>query len=474
MSKLKFKATFYYLGSKEVVPNLEYVIQYRNLTTWKRGWVFSATKEEGEITTKNGETKTFYTSEKCIIDIYIKGKPTGYTKWYKIKKSIRVDSDYLHFKDIEHALSIEIPISKLKKVTTQSKGSPTHQSDYYQVQSGDTLDNIAKKFNKDIKQLMDNNNIKDKNKINVGQKVYIGDVKKQEKISIQPSNPNDFVDVKYEVKSGDTLSNIAKKLKVNPRLIAMQNGIPLSDMDKLQVGKILTIKNNRSRYVQEIIKKELAFSKVHALAVTQYQPKESSAKQIFITFSGALYFIGSALDIGIAYDDNGDWMLFVSVGASGEIDPSKMPHLTNNGNAKEIAELLKDEKKLKESLKKDVSVSMGSTTLNVKAKHVSDLKGSGLTLTNTLNVGAYSISRVNGYATVEEEDINGNPVTRDVNSGGFVSNADFGAKKVKKVVDGKPISITHSVSKSYTIPIFLYDRNEQLMKMKGKGIEYVD
>ena len=85
-----------------------------------------------------------------------------------------------------------------------------------------------------------------------------------------------------------------------------------------------------------------------------------------------------------------------------------------------------------------------------------------------------SLSRVNGYATVEEEDINGNPVTRDVNSGGFVSNADFGAKKVKKVVDGKPIAITHSVSKSYTIPIFLYDRNERLMKMKGKGIEYVD
>ncbi|TQR62701.1 LysM peptidoglycan-binding domain-containing protein [Acinetobacter sp. RF14B] len=474
MSKLKFKATFYYLGSKEVVPNLEYVIQYRNLTTWKRGWVFSATKEEGEITTKNGETKNFYTSEKCIIDIYIKGKPTGYTKWYKIKKSIRVDSDYLHFKDIEHALFIEIPISKLKKVTTQSKGSPTHQSDYYQVQSGDTLDNIAKKFNKDIKQLMDNNNIKDKNKINVGQKVYIGDVKKQEKISIQPSNPNDFVDVKYEVKSGDTLSNIAKKLKVNPRLIAMQNDIPLSDMDKLQVGKILTIKNNRSRSVQEIIKKELAFSKGNALAITQYQPKEPSSKQIFITFSGALYFIGGALDIGIAYDDNGDWMLYVSTGSSGEIDPSKMPHLENGGNSKEMMALLKDEKRLKESLKKDISVSIERGELNVTAKHVSDLKGEGLTLTNSINVGTYSISRVNTYATVEEMDSEGNIIEGDVRGRGFSGTVAVEGRKVKKVVEGKPISITHSVSKSYTIPIFLYDRNERLMKMDGKGIEYVD
>ena len=51
---------------------------------------------------------------------------------------------------------------------------------------------------------------------------------------------------------------------------------------------------------------------------------------------------------------------------------------------------------------------------------------------------------------------------------------DAGSKKVEKVMDGKPFGITHSVSKSYTIPIFLYDRNERLLKGKGKGIEYVD
>ena len=129
---------------------------------------------------------------------------------------------------------------------------------------------------------------------------------------------------------------------------------------------------------------------------------------------------------------------------------------------------------MKKNLKKDVSVSMGSTTLNVKAKHVSDLTGSGLTLTNTLSVGAYSISRANGYATVNDIDSQGNTIEREVRSGGFVSNADFGARKAKKVAEGKPFSITHSVAKSYTIPILLYDRNERLMKGKGKGIVYVD
>lgn len=52
--------------------------------------------------------------------------------------------------------------------------------------------------------------------------------------------------------------------------------------------------------------------------------------------------------------------------------------------------------------------------------------------------------------------------------------AHVSAKKVKKVAEGKPVSITHSVAKSYTIPILLYDRNERLMKGQGKGIEYVD
>lgn len=321
---------------------------------------------------------------------------------------------------------------------------------------------------------MRNNDIKDQNKIKIGQKIYIGDAVKKEKISIKSSNPNDFVDVVYEVKAGDTLSSLGKKFKVNPSLIAMQNNIPLSNMNTLSVGKILKVKNNRDRYIPEILKKELMFSKAKGLAITQYQAKEPSAKQIFITFSGALYFIGSALDIGIAYDDNGDWMFFVSVGVSGEVDPSKVPHLANGGNINELSQLLKDEKKLKESLKKDVSVSMGSTTLNVKAKHVSDLTGSGLTLTNTLNVGVYSISRVNGYATVSDVDSQGNTMERTVRSRGFQDAYDVSAKKVKKVAEGKPVSITHSVAKSYTIPILLYDRNERLMKGKGKGIEYVD
>lgn len=475
LSNLKFKPNFYYFGSKEVVPNLEYFIDYINLTMWKRGWKYSPMKDSGEKTTVKGEAKIFYTSEKCIIRVYVKGKPTPFTKWQLVKE-IKIDADYIHFKDRIHALFIEIPISKLRAVSTESKGQPSHQSDYYQVQPRDTLVEIAKRFNKDINQLMSNNDIKDSNKISVGQKIYIGNkVIKKKPVSIELSHKDDFIDTTYKVKSGDTLFSISKQFNIPAMLIAMQNDIPLYDMDKLKVGQVLKIKNQRPSNVVTALKEQnKKFSASHGLAITQYESSQPHAKQIFVTFSGALYFIGAALDIGIAYDDNGDWMLYFSVGTSGEIDPSKMPHLTNDGNIKDATALLRDEKKLKESLKKDVSVSMGSTTLNVKAKHVSDLKGSGLTLTNTLNVGAYSISRANSYATVDDIDAEGNIVEREVNGGGYVSNADFGARKVKKVVEGRPVSISHSVAKSYTIPIFLYDRNERLMKGKGEGIKYVD
>ena len=190
-------------------------------------------------------------------------------QWTLVKK-IHINERFLHLKSIEYPLTVEIPVRKLGKAVTASKSSSNHQSDYYQVQSGDTLKLIAKKFKKDIHQLMRDNDIKNQTKIKIGQKIYIGDAKKQEKVSIKLSNPNDFVDIKYEVLSGDTLSSLAKKFKVSPSLIAMQNNILLSEMDKLQVGKILKVKNNRAQYISEIMKKELMFSKADGLAITQY------------------------------------------------------------------------------------------------------------------------------------------------------------------------------------------------------------
>ena len=109
-----------------------------------------------------------------------------------------------------------------------------------------------------------------------------------------------------------------------------------------------------------------------------------------------------------------------------------MPHLASGGNSKEMMAILKDEKKLKESLKKDINISVGSGVLNVKAKHVSDLKDEGFTFTNSLNVGVYSISRVNTYATVEDTDSDGNIIEGDVRGRGLSGTVALEGKKLRK------------------------------------------
>ena len=210
MADLNFRITFYYFGSKEVVPYLEYRIQTsRDILKWtpesQKKWVIPKVTPSKFMKTTNvkGETEPFKVSGVCTIEVYIKGKPTSFNQW-KLVKKIHVNENFLHLKNIEYPLIVEIPVSKLGKAITADKSASNHQSDYYQVQSGDTLETIAKKFKKDVHALMNNNDIKDQNKLRIGQKIYIGDVKKQEKVSIKQSSPNDFVDIQYEVQSGDT------------------------------------------------------------------------------------------------------------------------------------------------------------------------------------------------------------------------------------------------------------------------------
>lgn len=477
MSKLKFRINFYYKNSKEVVPNFEYristtddVIKFdpKLADKWNpQGMSFNPKK-----TNSKGQSEPFEVSGLSDIKIYGKGEPLLSKGWVHLR-TIKVNEAYISLKTIEHQLHVEIPVFKLGKAQTSVKGTSNHKSDYYQVQKGDSLGGIAERFKKDIDQLMKNNNMKNPNNIHVGQKIYIGEKNKAEEIAIKAGRSDDFLDATYKVKEGDTLGKIAEKFKLKLALIAMQNNIPLADMDKLKVGSILKIKKPKERIV-DTLQANNKFSINKGLAITQYKPPKHKAKQISVSISGDLLFIGGALDIGVAYDDSGDWMLFVSTSAGGEIDPSKVPHLATGVDTQKLAELVNNREKFKQSIKKDINASIGSSAVNVEVKHVSDLIGRGLTVTNTVNVGAYSISRVHTSATVEDVDANGNKASRKIKGDGFLDNINIGAQKVKKVVDGKPISITHSVHASYTIPIFLYNRNEKLMKMQGKGIEYVD
>lgn len=96
----------------------------------------------------------------------------------------------------------------------------------YVVKSGDTLSSIASKYGTTYQKLAEYNNIKNPNIINVGQVI---------KIPASGSKP-----ITYTVKSGDTLSSIAKKYNTTYQKIAKDNNI--SNPNVISVGQKLIIK----------------------------------------------------------------------------------------------------------------------------------------------------------------------------------------------------------------------------------------
>lgn len=105
-----------------------------------------------------------------------------------------------------------------------------NNSTNYVVKKGDTLIKIASKYNMSYKTLASYNNIKDANKIYVGQIIKIP--KKDE--VIMPST--------YIVKKGDTLIKIAKKYNINWKdLYELNKNVIGSNPNLIKIGMVLKI-----------------------------------------------------------------------------------------------------------------------------------------------------------------------------------------------------------------------------------------
>ena len=97
----------------------------------------------------------------------------------------------------------------------------------YTVKSGDTLSNIAKKYNTSTQILAEYNNISNPNKIYVGQIIKIPTV-------------NNTSSEYYTVKSGDTLSSIAKKYNTTVTKLVNLNNIKNKNL--IYVGQTIKVK----------------------------------------------------------------------------------------------------------------------------------------------------------------------------------------------------------------------------------------
>lgn len=99
----------------------------------------------------------------------------------------------------------------------------------YEVQRGDTLSGIAQAYGVGSRELMNVNNIGNANQLYVGRKLK---VPVTDKLTVE-------YDLKYTVKRGDTLSQIAHAHKINVNELMRVNNI--KNANQLYVGKELTV-----------------------------------------------------------------------------------------------------------------------------------------------------------------------------------------------------------------------------------------
>lgn len=138
-----------------------------------------------------------------------------------------VDMNYM-YNDIRTVYAVTEP-----SAPEPAPAEPVVNKTIYVVKSGDTLSGIAKKYGTTYQKLAAHNGIKNPNLIKVGQKIEIPDAAAVAPTPVVKS-------VVYTVKSGDTLSAIAKRYGTTYQKIAADNGIKNPNL--IRVGQKLTIK----------------------------------------------------------------------------------------------------------------------------------------------------------------------------------------------------------------------------------------
>lgn len=107
--------------------------------------------------------------------------------------------------------------------------------DRYLIQKGEDISSISKKFNTNEDTIMDINNISDPSFYNEGREIIV------------PNNKDKYFSY-YKIEKGDTLYAIGRKYNINPKLLALLNGLNMEDYIYPN-EEILIPKDNYSYYV---------------------------------------------------------------------------------------------------------------------------------------------------------------------------------------------------------------------------------
>ncbi|WP_252725485.1 LysM peptidoglycan-binding domain-containing protein [Acinetobacter indicus] len=427
MSNIAFKLRFTYKNVDEGIPNLDYKVTFQSL-------VFPTTTrilDENQTTKEGKVTKTLYThSEKGILRVFVKGGPTKYKTYTQIFQE-NVEKDYFL-----NGATLTLPLSLMKiLVTTEVKGaSKNYESDYHQVKSGENLASIAKKYNKEISLLMRNNNISDANEIKVGQKIFIGSANTSNQMMLQVAAPKEgyFIEIDYIVNSGDTLLSIARKFNLNAERIKQDNEI--TDTYSLNAGQRLKLINHSAKFLG-LSNQKLILSKLYTEGLFPVTKVSGDyTRQISVTIGAQLWeILGASLEIGVAYDARGNWMLYYAVEDSINIDKNAIN--LHDGNVKKLSD--------------DIGFSLAGSNIKTNAKHVSELTGAGYSLTNSVNLRAYNVGLMNVKSTTQDYETG---ERKKVSGFGGVGQINIGKKSIKAP------SIDHQAGASIVIPLFIYNK----------------
>ena len=88
--------------------------------------------------------------------------------------------------------------------------------DKYLIKEGETLEDIASRFNTSVDMILNINDIYSREYLRAGEEIIV------------PKNQESYFTY-YTVNKGDTLYQIARKYNINPSLLALLNGLNMED-----------------------------------------------------------------------------------------------------------------------------------------------------------------------------------------------------------------------------------------------------
>lgn len=190
----------------------------------------------------------------------------------KVKKEIKSEIKLVETKDVLNLIDAKFE----KKLTVENSKIPQ----YYTVQKGDNLGNIAKKYAVSVQDLKQWNNLSDVN-VQLGFQLKIAN--ESENQVEQVAVMKDYKTQDYIVLKGDNIGNIAKKYKVSPDDIKSWNNLVDNN---IQIGSTIIVSKAEIIVPEKVASKDKITSKAAVNQEHYYVQKGDSLYKIAKKFPG--------------------------------------------------------------------------------------------------------------------------------------------------------------------------------------------